>query len=320
MANFLSFSDQDTERRTQNTSLSLITSFLAFVLQCLYVKFRFTPPLTAMKGFILAAGLGTRLLPITRYVPKALVPFFDGLLADYGLMLLRQAGAVEVGINAHHLSEQICDYGKSRGLAFFEEPEILGTGGYLLNLGDFLSEEMLVVNSDALFFDDGEFTGRLVHRQQNGHNLITLVLMRRPDSFEATGIDVENGQVIGLGSGDFFFTGCQIVSPEIVSMVKDPSIVPLYRELIKAGKLGAEIFHGNWFDCGTRSGLLAAHRHVTGQESYIYPGARVEPGAIIQNSVVFNGGVVGENAVLADSILFKGKVAALSRVEGEILA
>ncbi|NOY23654.1 MAG: NTP transferase domain-containing protein [Acidobacteria bacterium] len=273
-----------------------------------------------MKGFLLAAGLGTRLLPMTRHVPKALVPLMDRVLADYGLGLLYGAGATEIGINAHHLTSQIRTFGKSKSLVVFEEPEILGTGGYLLGLGAFFDEEMLVVNGDALFFDDGEFAGRLVHRHRNSHNLITLVLMRRPDSLDATGIDAENGQVIGLGSGDFFFTGCQIVSPEIVSMVKGPSIVPVYRELIKAGKLGAEMFHGNWFDCGTRSGLLAVHRYVAGQDGFIYPGARVEPGAIIQNSVVYGEGIVWAGAILNDSILFRGEIEPGVTVEGEILA
>ena len=273
-----------------------------------------------MKGFILAAGLGTRLLPITSHIPKALIPLVDRPLSDYGLGILKQAGAREIGINAHHLSAQIISYGEARNLFVFEEPEILGTGGYLRALGAFFNENMLVVNGDAVFFGDEGFTSRLVERHKNSANLITLVVMRRPDSSNVTGIELERGQVTALGSGKFFFTGCQILSPEILSMVKTPSIVPLYRELISAGKLGAEIFSGDWFDCGTRAGLLAAHRFVSGKERFIYPGARVEPGAWIHNSVVYSGGIVGAEADLVDSVLFKGVVGSGKRVEGEILA
>lgn len=273
-----------------------------------------------MKGFLLAAGLGTRLLPITRHVPKALIPLVDRTLADYGLTFLRQAGAGEIGINAHHLASQIRDYGNSKHLTVFEEPEILGTGGYLQALGTFFDRDLLVMNGDALFFDDEEFAGRLVHRHRDGCNPITLLVMRRPDYLEATGIDAEHGQVTGLGSGEFFFTGCQMVSPKILPMVQGPSIVPVYRELIEAGKLGAEIFQGTWFDCGTRAGLLATHRYVTGQESFIYPGAMIEHGAVIQNSVIYGDGIVRTGAVLKDSILFRGEIESGLRVEGGILA
>jgi len=273
-----------------------------------------------MRGFVLAAGLGTRLLPITRHIPKVLVPIMDRVLADYGLSHLQRAGASKIGINVHHFAQQIRDYGNSRNLTVFEEPEILGTGGYLRALGTFLDEDMLVMNGDALFFGDEGFVSRIIDRHSNGHNLITLLVMHRPDFLDATGLDVENSQITGLGSGGFFFTGCQMVSPEIVSLVNDPSIVPVYRELIAAGRLGAEVFHGSWFDCGTRSGLLAAHRQVSGLDSYIYPGAKIEAGAVVKNSVVYPDGIVRAGAILEDCVLFKGEVAGGKRLKGEILA
>ncbi|NOZ13875.1 MAG: NTP transferase domain-containing protein [Acidobacteria bacterium] len=273
-----------------------------------------------MKGFILAAGFGTRLLPITHHVPKVLVELAGQPLADYSLRMLREAGIGEIGINAHHLAEQIVSYGKSRNLSVFRETEILGTGGYLSALGSFFNEDMLTVNGDALFFGDGAFTRRLRERHKAGSNLITLLLMPRLDKSDATGLDFSRGRVTGLGSGNFFFTGCQILSPEILPMVKHSSIVPLYRELIAAGKLGGEVFQGDWFDCGTRKGLLAAHRFVTGKDTFIYPGATVEPGAEIDRSVVYGGGIVRSGAELIDSILMKGEVASGTRIEGEILA
>ncbi len=273
-----------------------------------------------MKGFVLAAGLGTRLLPITRHIPKALVPIMDRVLADYALSVLKQAGVKKIGINAHHFAQQIRDYGNSRSLTVFEEPEILGTGGYLRALGTFLDEDMLVMNGDTLFFDDEGFVGRIIDRHRNGHNLITLLVMRRSDFLDATGLDVENGQITGLGSGGFFFTGCQMVSPEIVSLVNNPSIVPVYRELIAAGRLGAEVFNGTWFDCGTRSGLLAAHCQMSKLESYIYPGARIETGATVKNSVVYPNGIVRAGAMLESSILFQGEITGGSRLEQEIVA
>jgi len=273
-----------------------------------------------MKGFVLAAGLGTRLLPITRHIPKALVPILDRVLADYGLSYLQRTGAREIGINAHHFTQQIRDYGNSRNLTVFEEPEILGTGGYLRALGTFLDEDMLVMNGDALFFGDEGFVSRIIDRHRNGHNLITLLVMRRPDFLDATGLDVENGQITGLGSGGFFFTGCQMVSPEIVSLIKEASIVPVYRELIAAGRLGAEIFNGTWFDCETRSGLLATHRQVSGLDSYVYPGAKIEAGAVVKNSVVYPDGIVRAGAMLESSILFQGEITGGSRLEREIVA
>ncbi len=259
-------------------------------------------------------------MPITRYVPKVLVELLGQPLADYSLQMVRRAGIEEIGINAHHLAKQIVSYGKARNLSVFIETEILGTGGYLTALSTFFNEDMVTVNGDTLFFGDSGFLERLWERHKADGNLITLLLMPRPYKSDATGLDLNKGRVTALGSGEFFFTGCQILSPEILPMVKHSSIVPLYRELILAGKLGGEIFNGNWFDCGTRKGLLGAHRFVSGRESYIYPGATVESGAEIYKSVVYGGGIVRAGALLSDSILMKGEVISGTRVEGEILA
>ena len=89
-----------------------------------------------MKGFVLAAGLGTRLKPITESLPKPLVPVGRIPLIGYALRFLSHYGITEVIVNTHHLMDELQEsigtgeqYGVS--ITYSEEEEILGTGGGL---------------------------------------------------------------------------------------------------------------------------------------------------------------------------------------------
>ena len=87
-----------------------------------------------MRAMIVAAGLGTRLLPLTKLLPKPALPVRGVPLVAYQLALLRDHGVREVAINVHHLPEALeaaaerwCPPGLA--LRFSREPELLGTGG-----------------------------------------------------------------------------------------------------------------------------------------------------------------------------------------------
>ena len=83
-----------------------------------------------MKAMILAAGLGTRLLPYTRKRPKPLFPVLNRPLLSLSIGRLRQAGAGEIIVNAHHLKQQIKNTLLSEeNIILQEEDKILGTGG-----------------------------------------------------------------------------------------------------------------------------------------------------------------------------------------------
>src|SRR5580704_19048937 len=100
----------------------------------------------AMKALVLSAGYGERLRPLTDKTPKPLLETGGRPLIHYPLLMLRHAGIVDVAINVHHLASQIeqaLGDGKSLGLriTYSPEPTLLGTGGPLLALRDYLGTE-----------------------------------------------------------------------------------------------------------------------------------------------------------------------------------
>ena len=108
-----------------------------------------------MKALILSAGLGTRLLPHTKYLPKPLFPIAGRPLLDIIIHNLYDAGCREMIINTHHLHEQVELFASAHPyaplLATRYETDILGTGGAMKNVADLLgSKPFLVINSDIL--------------------------------------------------------------------------------------------------------------------------------------------------------------------------
>ncbi len=105
------------------------------------------------KALVLAAGLGTRLRPLTLAFPKPLLPLWGVPLLGRVLAMLEAWGVREVAVNLHWKPELIREYlaGRVSGMRvlFSQEPEILGTGGALMPLRSFLEGgPFWVVNSD----------------------------------------------------------------------------------------------------------------------------------------------------------------------------
>src|SRR5262245_6139342 len=109
-----------------------------------------------LRALVLAAGRGERLRPLTATIPKPLLPVGGRPLAAWTLERLRLAGVEAAALNLHHLGDSIrAAFGASyRGmpLVYSDERELLGTGGALPPLRDFLGEAdlVLVVNGDSL--------------------------------------------------------------------------------------------------------------------------------------------------------------------------
>lgn len=123
-----------------------------------------------MKALLLAAGLGTRLRPLTDTVPKCLIPIHGKPLLGYWLEMLTKAGVGPLLVNLHHLHEQVDDFIRSSPYAGLvetvREAELLGTGGTVLrNRWFFRGEAFMLVHADNLSrFDVGAFLAR--HRQR----------------------------------------------------------------------------------------------------------------------------------------------------------
>jgi len=112
-----------------------------------------------MKAYLLAAGLGSRLKPITDKIPKCLVPISGHPMLDWWAKLFLESGVSEVLINTHYMADQVHDYieeynAKNTGLKFVEtyEEELIGSGGTVYTNRDFVKDEesFLICYADNL--------------------------------------------------------------------------------------------------------------------------------------------------------------------------
>ena len=112
-----------------------------------------------MKVLLLAAGLGTRLAPLTNTIPKCLVPINGRPLLDHWMELLSAGGIGDVLVNLHYLPDQVrayladCRYPLQITTTY--EPRLLGTGGTLLRNRDYFhGEPVMLVHADNLSLFD----------------------------------------------------------------------------------------------------------------------------------------------------------------------
>lgn len=287
-----------------------------------------------MKAFVLGAGLGTRLRPLTEHRPKPLVPIYGKPLITFGFDHLISSGVTAFVVNTHHCPETYArlipgdDY-RGNPLTFRHEPVLLDTGGGIKNVEDLLGDEPFVVyNGDILA--DFPLEPAITRHMQSG-NIATLIIRSSGGPLH---IQSRDGLVTDIrrslgktGDPSYLFTGISILSPEIfqhIPAAKVISIIPIYLDLIRSGKkIGAEIVDdGLWFDLGTRDAYLAAHELLKpggivlsyGKKSWpvpVDPGAQISPGARLDGaSAIGAGATVGADAVLQDCVLWENAVVA----------
>ncbi|MDA0739234.1 MAG: NDP-sugar synthase [Nitrospirae bacterium] len=137
-----------------------------------------------MKAMVLAAGLGTRLRPLTNTLPKPLLPLGPHPLLVWNLLLLRKHGITEVMMNLHYRGEQIQETigdGGEWGLhvSYSTEPVLLGTGGGLKQVEPFFEgQPFLVINGDTIF--DLDVSALVAHHRQTDA-MATMVVRDDPD-------------------------------------------------------------------------------------------------------------------------------------------
>ncbi|MFK7911627.1 MAG: sugar phosphate nucleotidyltransferase [Akkermansiaceae bacterium] len=285
------------------------------------------------KAFILGAGLGTRLRPLTNVLPKPLVPIFHEPMANYALRHCISAGISKFAINTHHIPEawqNTYPSGKFEGcpLRFFHEPILLETGGGIRNIASFIgSEPILVYNGDIL--TDIDISTLIAHHETSG-NVATLALRSHGDNCNVS-IDGDRisdmRNLLSCKPGTHQFTGIYVVEPEILPMIPDEevvSIVPAFIELIQQKKLGAVVLdEGDWFDIGNPEAYREVHRHLRKDRTdAIHAASIIDPSANVDNNtcVIGPGAKIGADASLRDTIVWpNATVVAGSQHTGEII-
>lgn len=282
------------------------------------------------KAFVLGAGLGERLRPLTAQLPKPLIPVFHQPLISYAFDHLLAAGVKEFVVNTHHIPEAYVTAfpeGAHRGapIAFrHESPVRLETAGGIANVRDLLDEQPFIVyNGDIL--TDLPLEKLLKEHQERG-NLVTLVLRSQGPALhisydEKTGLVTDIRNKLGTGcEGEYLFTGIYACHPEIHEWLtpgKVESVIPIFLRMIQEGaRLGAVVIDdGHWWDLGSRAAYLEAHQALnqlgTAPAPAIHLEAQVSPEATLRGlNVIGDGAVVEAGAKLEDCIVWPGAVIA----------
>ncbi|MBT8036223.1 MAG: NTP transferase domain-containing protein [Verrucomicrobiae bacterium] len=285
------------------------------------------------KAFILGAGLGTRLQPLTKVLPKPLVPIFHEPMANYALRHCQSVGITNFAINTHHIPEawqQTYPNGEFNGspLSFFHEEVLLETGGGIRNIASFIGEDpLLVYNGDILTNID---ISELITRHQASGNIATLALRSSGTicNVNLSGDKISDMRnILGNTPGTHQFTGIYCIEPEILNLIPDGevvSIVPAFIHLIQQGKLGAAVLdHGDWFDIGNIPAYHAIHQHLrTGRDDAIHPDAQIHPDARVESDSCIIGpqATIGAGAQLQNTIVWpKATVEAKSTLDHAII-
>lgn len=296
-----------------------------------------------IRALVLAAGLGTRLRPLTLFLPKPLLPLGRETVLGETLRQLGAAGCEAAAVNLHHLPERIPSHlGTSHHglpLVYSHEEEILGTLGALHPLRDFFApaEAIVVVNGDTTH--RWPFA-RLLRQHLRTDADATLLLHRRePDPALGGGVGIDrDGRVVELRDARegepvkrHVFAGVHILHPRLLERVTgEPADlvgdldIPLMRD---GGRIFGVVAGGTWHDLGTpRRYLEAALDSLPGRklwqrrQSIVSPLAEIHPGAEVTASVIARAAMVGEGAEVIDSVLLPGaRVAAGSRLEKSIV-
>jgi MurNAc alpha-1-phosphate uridylyltransferase len=224
---------------------------------------------------VLAAGLGTRMRPLTDTMPKALVPVAGRALIDYAIDRLAAVGVARVVVNVHYKAEMLVQHLKARvtpEIRISHEDEPLETGGGVLKALPLLDEVFYVVNSDVLWLNGKVPALERLARAWDERRLDALLLLQRTAG--AVGYD---------GIGDFIvdplgairrrgereiaahlFAGAEIMHRRLLE--KEPpgkfSLNRVWDRAMAAGRLGAIVHDGEWFHVGTPRGLALTEERL----------------------------------------------------------
>ncbi len=293
-----------------------------------------------MKAFILGAGLGTRLRPLTERLPKPLVPLFGRPLVERALHACWAAGLSEIAINTHHRHEMWLDEhwgilscgGGLRSpiqrsspletevplhagtVRLFHEPILLETGGGLRNIHRWWGNDSLLIhNGDVLA--TFSLPDLIAHHRRQG--CVATLALRSEGKEQHIALDPSASRVIDIrqrlnrACGTHVFTGIYCVEPEFFDELPQETVAPVLPALIQLaarGELAAAVMdEGDWRDLGDRDSYLAAHRHPHSQrDSVIDATAQIHPTAMVMRSVIGAHSVLEANVVIEDSVLWPG--------------
>jgi mannose-1-phosphate guanylyltransferase len=299
-----------------------------------------------MKAMVLAAGLGTRLRPLTYELPKPMVPVLDRPVMAHIVDLLDRHGCEQVIANLHYFPDTIRDYFGDR-LTYREEETLLGTAGGVRNCADFLTDDgpFLVISGDAL--TDIDIT-QFVERHKAAGGIATLAVKRVEDTREyGVVLHDADGRITGFQEkpdpaealSDLGNCGIYLFEREIFDYFPQQPLVDWANDVFPALLANDVPFHIHeldeyWNDVGSleelKSGTFDALRGelrldvpgeqmadgvIAGEGTELSDATLIEPPVWIGRDVRIGAGVrlqgplaIGDGAVIGDGAAIKDSV------------
>jgi mannose-1-phosphate guanylyltransferase len=298
---------------------------------------------TITQAFVLAAGLGTRLRPLTEDLPKPIIPIFQKPLITFALDHLSNVGIERFVVNTHKQAELFenffCDREyENHSVTLVHEPDLLETGGGIKNAEQYLGSDPFLTYSGDILTDIN--LQPLIDEHFHSGNHVTLALR---NTNLASDVALRDRRVVDIANrhgtkGDVDFANVAVWNSNVFQQIpprRKISFIPILADWIgKGAKIGGLVMNdGKWFNIGSRAEYLDVHRTILREHwapHYMkvreWP-ERVAKSAIVDPSAQLRGcSVIGENcqvgagAILEDTILWPGaQIASKSRLHGCIV-
>jgi len=295
------------------------------------------------KAFVLGAGLGTRLRPLTETTPKPLIPIFNKPLITFALDHLISAGVRSFVINTHRLAGQFDPHfgnGKYAGhdVMLVHEPNLLETGGGIKNAERFFQDGPFITYSGDVLSDVN--LDLLIDEHSQAGNDVTLGLR---NTGLASAVALKERRVVDIGNrygvpGTHDFANIAIWNGGIFARIEPNtkiSFIPVLGEWIgSGGKIGGVVLdEGKWFNIGSSADYLSVHRTIISERwrpafvsdrdwpKPVYESAKIDPSAkLVGCTVIGPNCQVGADAILEDTIVWdSAQIASRSHLSGCIV-
>jgi mannose-1-phosphate guanylyltransferase len=277
-----------------------------------------------VRAIILAGGEGTRLRPLTTWMPKPVLPIANRPFLAYQLAWLASHGVDEAvlscGYRADAISEQLGDEHEGVRLRYVVEDEPLGTGGAIENAARGTPETFVVCNGDVL--TDLDLSALIaLHRERGARATIALQRVDDPSRYGLVRTEPDGAVAAfvekpppGEQDVDTINAGTYVMEPDVLELIQPGLMVSVEREvfprLVGTG-LYARPDRCRWRDIGTLESYLDANLEEMPGGGLVDELAEVAASASVERSVVGPGARVEDGAQVRESVLLPG-----ARVEG----
>ena len=296
------------------------------------------------QAMLLAAGLGTRLYPLTADRAKPAVPFLGRPLIAGIVDLLAQHGFTEAVVNTHHRADSVREALRDASIdvAFSHEEEILGTAGCLEKA---LREGLLDPHRPTLIVNAKLYTdidlSAVIRAHEASSAAVTMVLKPNDAREEFREVLVEGDRVSGFGTSrvpegpsPLLFTGIHVIAPEVLRSIRpgfSDTVSDVYPPYIASRRVLAHVDRGGrWWEFSTLGRYLELHAQAAaeglGPGVVLSEGAVVEEGAAIDRAVLWENARVEKGSVVSQAVIGRDVLiragerierAAVVKIEGE---